>query len=94
VACPSCRQNNDRRKETSFTYDLNGNNTKIIGAPLGSAVAITMGYDKENRLRNNLENGTSTTYTYSGNGLKRSEVTSGGTMTLVWDGGEYLQGRS
>jgi hypothetical protein len=34
------------------------------------------------------------TYTYSCDGLKRSEVSSGGTTTLVWDGSEYLQGRS
>ncbi|MBS1719860.1 MAG: hypothetical protein JST35_05380 [Armatimonadetes bacterium] len=31
-----------------------------------------------------------TTYTYSGDGLKRSEVADGVTTTLVWDGTDYL----
>jgi len=35
------------------------------------------------------------TYTYDGDGLKRTEQVSGaGVTTLVWDGDEYLQARS
>ena len=34
------------------------------------------------------------TYTYVADGLKRTEVTGNGTTTLVWDGSDYLQGRS
>lgn len=34
-----------------------------------------------------------TSYTYDGDGLKRSENTPSGFTTLIWDGSEYLQGR-
>ena len=34
------------------------------------------------------------TYTYSGDGLKRLERVDGAATTLVWDGSDYLQGRS
>ena len=53
-----------------------------------------MSYDKENRLSNHLQGGTSTTYTYSGDGLKRVENVAGSVTTLVWDGSDYLQGRA
>ncbi|MBL8068451.1 MAG: hypothetical protein JNM28_08375 [Armatimonadetes bacterium] len=52
-----------------------------------------MSYDKENRLVLDLDSGARTTYTYSGDGLKRSEATGSGVTTMVWDGSEYLQGR-
>jgi YD repeat-containing protein len=52
-----------------------------------------MQYDKENRLTLHQQGSTLTTFTYSGNGLKRSETDSTGTTTMVWDGDEYLQGR-
>ena len=34
------------------------------------------------------------TYTYSGDGLKRQEFVNGVSTTIVWDGTNYLQGRS
>ena len=49
---------------------------------------------KENRLSKHENGGTVTTYTYAGDGLKRSEVVAGAVTTLVWDGSDYLQGRS
>lgn len=58
-----------------------------------------MSYDYENRLVENvLQAGRIATYTYSGDGLKRSEKVSPDPMssdittltTLVWDGSEYL----
>jgi hypothetical protein len=55
---------------------------------------ITMVYDKENRMVVHNLNGTLTTSTYSADGLKRAEITSAGTTTLVWDGTDYLQERS
>ena len=53
----------------------------------------TMSYDKENRLVTYLASGTSVSYTYSGDGLKRGEWKSGTPTTLVWDGQDYLEGR-
>jgi hypothetical protein len=34
------------------------------------------------------------TYTYDGDGHKRSEKINSALMTLVWDGDDYLQSRS
>lgn len=34
------------------------------------------------------------TYTYSGDGLKRSEITGSGRTTMIWDGSEVLQERN
>lgn len=34
------------------------------------------------------------TYTYAADGRKRTEEDSSGVTTLVWDGGDYLQGRT
>ncbi|MDI9640041.1 hypothetical protein QM565_30495 [Geitlerinema splendidum] len=54
-----------------------------------------MSYDYENRVKvhHDVTSGTKTTYTYSGDGLKRSERSGSSITTLVWDGSEYLQGR-
>lgn len=52
--------------------------------------AVTMACDKENRQISHTQGATVVTYTYSGDGLKRSEVSSGSTTTLVWDGSEYI----
>jgi YD repeat-containing protein len=74
------------------TYDNAGNLTKVAApAPAGTT---TMVYDKENRLTRHESGGVVSTYTYAGDGLKRSEQVSGALTTLVWDGDEYLQGRS
>ncbi|MBL8067371.1 MAG: RHS repeat protein [Armatimonadetes bacterium] len=81
---------------TTYPYDDNGNLVKIDGRIDGGADfgVVTMAYDKENRLAGIVDhNGQRTTYTYSGDGLKRSEVTGSGQTTIVWDGSEYLQGR-
>jgi YD repeat-containing protein len=79
----------------TFAYDADGNQVSVSGSPLGSQVSVSMVYDKENRLivHHDLVSGDRVTYTYSGDGLKRSEITSSGRTTLVWDGSEYLQGR-
>ncbi len=33
-------------------------------------------------------------YSYDGDGLKRRELVNGAATTLIWDGSDYLQGRS
>ncbi|MBL8067374.1 MAG: hypothetical protein JNM28_02910 [Armatimonadetes bacterium] len=75
------------------TFDDNGNLIRVWGDWPGGGKSITMSYDKENRLDLDLDSGARTTYTYSGDGLKRSEATGSGRTTIVWDGSEYLQGR-
>ncbi len=40
------------------------------------------------------EGATVNTMTYDGDGLKRAEIAASGRTTLVWDGADYLQGRS
>ena len=64
-----------------------------------AAVEYTMAYDTENRLirhRTDIVGGPSgfpTTYTYDGDGLKRSErINDHGLKitTLIWDGVKYL----
>jgi len=73
----------------TYSFDSNGNNTGVASTGL-----ITMIYDKENRLATHLASGVSVSYTYSGDGLKRTEWNAGTPTTLVWDGQDYLQGRS
>jgi YD repeat-containing protein len=70
---------------------LNGNLTVI--AEEGSD-PVTMSYDRENRLVTHRDGATVVSYTYGADGLKRTEVTGSGTTTLVWDGSDYLQGRT
>lgn len=52
-----------------------------------------MSYDEENRMVSHNLSGNLVTYTYDGDGLKRSEISSTGRTTLVWDGTDYLQER-
>ncbi len=61
---------------------------------VASTGLITMFYDKENRLANYWASGASVSYTYSGDGLKRTEWSAGTPTTLVWDGQSYLQGKA
>ncbi|MFM9874675.1 MAG: hypothetical protein ACKVQS_14560 [Fimbriimonadaceae bacterium] len=85
--------------QVTHTYDLNGNLVNLHGLTfeVGNAL-ITLSYDKENREISHSLAGTVVTYTYSGDGLKRSEITmnngsdppSLAITTLVWDGSEYL----
>jgi YD repeat-containing protein len=72
---------------TTYTYDNDGNMTVTA---LQAANPVTMSYDKENRMTRHQDGATVVSYTYAADGLKRSEVTSGGTTTLVWDGADYL----
>jgi hypothetical protein len=54
----------------------------------------TMSYYFENRLKRHESGASVATYLYSGDGLKRVEDVDGAYTTLVWDGQDYLQGRS
>ena len=49
-------------------------------------------YDNENRLTSiRFPDGTRSTYTYAGDGLRRTAFEAGGTLTtMVWDGDDYL----
>ena len=78
---------------TTFTYDSNGNPTleNIATNPQ------TYTYDKENRLTVvQWSGGTAhSTYTYAGDGLRRSLFEQGGTLTTtIWDGDDYLMEKS
>ena len=55
----------------------------------------TMSYDKENRLVKHQSTANSVaTYLYGLDGLRAVEDVDGGFTTLVWEGSDYLQGRS
>ncbi|MDI9640029.1 hypothetical protein QM565_30435 [Geitlerinema splendidum] len=80
----------------TFVYDDNGNQISAHGAIWsGTPVAVSMSYDYENRVKvhHDVTSGEKTTYTYSADGLKRSERSGSNITTLVWDGSDYLQGR-
>ena len=53
-----------------------------------------MVYDKENRLAVHEQGSVKSTYSYDGDGLKRTEQVGSGITSLVWDSTEYLQARS
>ena len=76
---------------TTYTYSSPGDLTNVAN-PDGSLV--TMAYYSENRLRWHQFGASAATYTYDGDGKKRGEGVDGTTTTLVWDGDDYLQGRS
>ena len=87
----------------THAYGLNGNviSTNGLQLNIGNAL-ITMGYDKENRQITHNLTGTIVTYTYSGDGLKRSEITTDNAgdppglliTTMIWDGSEVLGEKS
>ena len=52
-----------------------------------------MGYDKDNRLTTHKLGAALSSYTYDGDGLKRTE-NDGAVTTLIWDRMHYLQGRT
>jgi len=89
--------------QVTHVYDLNGNIVSTNGLQLniGNAL-ITLGYDKENRQITHNLTGTVVTYTYSGDGLKRSEITTDisndppvfAITTMIWDGSEVLGEKS
>ncbi len=73
---------------TTVTFDANGNLTvEQVDSSRTSYV-----YDHENRLINVLfANGTRSTYTHDGLGLRRSAFEAGGSLTsIIWDGAQYL----
>jgi YD repeat-containing protein len=78
--------------QETYGYDPNGNLTSVLGILFN----VEMFYDKENRLiRHAQDEVEDSIFTYDGDGLKRTE--NDGTAevtTLVWDGSDYLQGRS
>ncbi|RYG34644.1 hypothetical protein EON81_15025 [bacterium] len=76
---------------TTFTFDANGN---LSAVQPSSGGRTTMTYNKENRLSSHLAGGTLRSNVYDVDGLKRLEISPGGTTTLVWDGVSYLQARS
>ena len=77
---------------TTQVFDAKGN---VIRVERVSQPPITLSYDKENRETVNSVGGTVVSYTYFGDGLKRSEISGEkpNITTLIWDGSEYLQGR-
>ena len=78
----------------THTYDDDGNLTKVSGRlHTVNPGVVTMSYDYEDRLVKHELGNTVTTYTYSGDGLKRSEQDATGITTLIWDGSEVLQER-
>jgi YD repeat-containing protein len=77
---------------TTYSYDLNGNTTSVVLPP--GKPPVTMSYDKENRLTVHQSGSSVATYAYDGFGLKRVEYVDGALTTLIWDGTDYLQGRS
>ncbi len=75
----------------TFTYDDNGNTTRIEDSIAGTT---TMAYDCENRLSALQTASSLATYLYDGDGRKRVEIGASGRTTLVWDGWDYLQSYS
>ena len=76
---------------TTYTFDLNGN---LTSAQDNTGIT-TMSYEKENRLSVHQSASASVaTYQYGLDGLKAIENVDGAITTLVWDGSDYLQGRS
>lgn len=83
----------------AFTYDNNGNLTAeagtVGGDPSSSKVYV---YDQENRMildRDVIGVGFAKyTMTYDGDGLRRSLHIGSTKTTFIWDGTDYLQGRS
>lgn len=76
---------------TSYGYDTDGN---LVEVAVDEELPVEMQYDEENRMIVHVDGLARTTFAYDGDGLKRSETTGSGRTTLIWDGGDYLQGRS
>ena len=88
---------------TTYTFDRNGNKTIVRE----SVNIYTLGYDNMNRLNYQIDGSNRFTvskktpgdlqrftYTYDASNLKRYEDAPTGRTTIVWDGFDYLEGRS
>lgn len=53
---------------------------------------MTMLYEFEKRLRSHEQTGSSATFLYDPDNLKRIENVNGAITTILWDGSDYLQG--
>jgi len=71
---------------TTYTFDANGNQTNQQ-LPWQKT---TMTYDKENRMKEFFEDAVAHTFSYDGDGYKRTELKNGVLSTLIWDGTDYL----
>jgi hypothetical protein len=49
-----------------------------------------MTYDKENRMKAFFEDSVAHTFSYDGDGYKRTELQNGALSTLIWDGTDYF----
>ncbi|MBW7927086.1 MAG: hypothetical protein H3C58_03140 [Fimbriimonadaceae bacterium] len=76
----------------TFAYAAAGRTSLEVA--VDEELPVEMQYDEENRMIVHVESLARTTYAYDGDGLKRSETTGSGRTTLIWDGADYLQGRS
>lgn len=70
---------------STYTYDNNGNLTL---ENVGGAITTNQ-FDRENRLSSVNASGSLETYTYSGDGLRRTK-NDGVVTTFIWDGNDYL----
>ncbi len=52
-----------------------------------------MAYDKENRMSLHQQSGSTATYMYAADNMKRVENVDGSVTTLIWDGFNYLGGK-
>ena len=57
-------------------------------------VLVTMAYGFENRLNVHQQTGSTPTYLYDPDKLKRIENMNGAVTTILWNGPDYLQGRA
>lgn len=79
---------------TTFSYDANGNLVlEQLADATDSESRTTYAYDNADRLTNlKLPGGTQSTFTYDGDGLRRTVRTTADLTptTFVWDGEDYL----
>ena len=75
---------------TTYTFDRNGNKTIVRE----SVNIYSMGYDNMNRLNYQIDGSNRFTYTYDASSLKRYEDAPTGRTTIMWDGSNYLGGKS
>ncbi len=73
---------------TTYTYSNNAN----LGIEQTGAAYTTYTYDQSNRMTGVLySDATRSTYTYRGDGKRRSAQEPGGSLnTMIWDGEDYL----